>query len=809
MITAVQIKIDGATIDPDAARIRLETITTWAKDEPTRALFTVESVNPQSADAWANKPVEIWIDSGAGLALAFAGFIERRVETNDDQRGWIYGYEAAGLEIQGDRWPVRSPFDDTGSATFNESPESLGYDPTYAGLSIGEMILLLLEVPATAAFLNGFKLGKYAPDGGGILRIDARTVADLTGVSSLLSILKPSRPTTFEGNNLFQAIRAVLQAVAPNHALWIEYVRETPPGGGATTTFGILRFTDCGTRATEIPLTIGIDPNPRIQRNYSPCFSRVVVRGGQNVQPMILTLSGGDLVENFAHPPVYMTNTAAKTAWNLAVWLDQDERKVTGTCLCRRPNDQPGDPPDPTDPLLADPGWLYIDPDPAEAAGELSWGVDAWDQDSGSYGGHLYIHRENVSGGSEWITRDVVGNTVQAAAGKSYLQLSADLPGTDYAKFVMTARRWPGLNTYRRYRITATTLDGANVAKRAMTSFPALLPWTNSDGSPGTLTRTGIAEVTVTIGGVANSAFVGFEIDKENESIVFDRPLVTFFGSSDLLIAGGLGVDGVPDEIRVLLPVAQGVLEVKAPADSGGLPVYGGTSFTQDGIQRTRYVNNREWISEADTGQMTAWANRLHEATRDTIVEGSATRYGFYPVRGPGSWLSWADPCWPAGTFDRMASDVRACTITWNHAGNPSPIITTYSLSNRRQPYAAQQPRVYHPCLYPLPKPPEPAEFVAGSLISRGSGEVAGGNTDLIRESAGGRGMNADDIAAAVRRGVQSDGDRAFRAGIDAVVNGTANGQGNAALMNLLNFGGNASGNADAANQANGIDPDG
>ena len=808
MITAVELRINGVTIDPDAARIRLESITTWTKDEPTRALFTVEAVFPQSSDPWANKSCEIWINSGAGLALTFAGFIERRVETNDGSRGWVYGYEAAGLEIQGDRWPVVSPFDGTGSATFNESPESPGYDPTYAGLSIGEMILLLLEVPTTAAFLNGFKLGKYAPDGLSVLRIDARTVADLTGVSSLLSELKPSKPTTFEGNNLFQAIRAVLQAVAPNHALWIDYVRETPPGGGATTTFGILRFTDCGTRTTEIPLTFGIDPNPQIQRNYSPCFSRVTVRGGANVQPMILTLSGGDLIEKFAHPPVYATNAAAKAAWNLAVWLDQDERKVTGTCLCRRPNTIPGDPPDPTSPLLTDPGWLYIDPDPSEAAGELSWGADAWDQDSGSYGGHLYIHRENGAGGSEWTTRDVVGNTVQAAGGKSYLQLSADLPGTDFAKFAMTARRWPGLNTYRRYEIMAKTLDGANVAERAMTSFPSLLPWTNSDGSPGSLTRTGIAEVTVEIDGVANTAFVGFEIDKQNKSIIFDRPLVTIFGSSDLLITGGTGVDGVPDEIRVLLPVAQGVLEVTAPADSGGLPVYSGTCFTQDGIQRTRYVNNREWISEADTGQMTAWANRLLEATRDTIVEGSATRYGFYPVDGPGSWLSWADPCWPVGTFGRMASDVRGCTITWNHAGNPSPIITTYSLSNRRQPYAAQQPRVYHPCLYPLPRPPEPADFVAGSLISRGRGEIAGGNTDLIRESAGGRGMNADDIAAAVRRVVQSDGDRAFFGGIDAVVNGTANGQGNAALANLFNFGGNADGNADAANQARGIDPE-
>lgn len=809
MISQVQLKIDGTTIDPDAAKIRIESITTWAKDEPTRALFTLESTWPQTSDAWANKSCEIWINSGAGLALVFAGKIMRRVEAYDDQRGWTYGYEAAGMEIVGNECPVVSPFDGTGSVTFNQPPESPDYDPTFAGLSIGEMILLLLQETSTASFLTAYHVGKYYPPsatGAGYV-IDSRTISDLTGVSSLLSILKPSKPTTFEGDNLFQAIRAVLQAVAPNHAMWVDYVYETAPAGPRVTrAYGVIRFTDCGTRSTEIPLTFGVDPNPQIQRNYAPCASRVLIRGGKNVQPMILTLSGGDLVEHFEHPGVYATNTAAKTAWKLSVWLDQDTRKVTGTCLCRRPNTLPGDPTDPTDITLADAGWLYINPDPAEAAGELAWGVDAWDQDSDHYGGHLYIHRTNGTGGTEWATRDVIGNTAQTAGGHSYLQLSADLATKDFDSFAMTARRWPGLNTWRRYKITTKTLDGANVARRAQTAFPALVPWVNSDGSVGSLTRSGIAEITVKIGTVANTAFVGFEIDRENESIIFDRPLVTFFGTNDKLITGGTTVDGVPDEIRVLLPVAQGVLEVAAPADVAGVPQYGGTCFTQDGIQRTRIVNNREWVSDVDNGQMTAWANRLHESMRDTIVEGSATRYGFYPVRGPGSWLSWSDPCYAAGTFGRLASDIRACTITWNHAGAPSPIITTYSLSNRRQAYAAQQPRVYHPCQYPIPRLPEPADFAAGVLISRSAGQIAGGNMESIREAAGGRGMNEASIAAAVTRGVQSDADRAMFAAIDAAASGAAQGRGNADAMNAANFGGNGSGNADAMNQANGFD---
>jgi len=802
MITGIELQIGGTAIDPDAARIRMESITTWSKDEPARALFTLESTYPQSVDPWANKSIEIWIRVGSSYALSFAGTIENRVEMLDDQRGWVYGYEAAGLELCGHRWPVRSPFDGTGSVTFNRPPDDPEYDPTYAGLSVGEMILLLLNEPATAAYLNANKVGKYTTGTGGELNIDPQTVTDLTGIDSVLASLKPSKPTTFEGDNLFQAIRGVLQAVAPNHTMYVRASRTSRTAGVVS---GIVRFVDCSVRNAEIPLVMGVDPKPTVRRNYSGCHSRVVVRGGLNVQPMILTLSGGDLVENFADPPTYTTNAAAKEAWNLAVWQDQDQRKVTGTSLCRRPNDLPGDP---TDPALTDPGWLFIDPDPAEAGGELSWGADEWDQDSGSYGGHLYIHRENGTGGSEWITRDVVGNTIQTAGGKSYLQLSADLPGTDYDKFVMTARRWPGLNTYRRYQVTATTLDGSNAARRARTSFPALLPWINPDGSPGSLTRAGIAEVTCVLDGVANTAFVGFEIDRENESIVFDRPLVTFFGTSENLIAGGSSVDGIPDEIRVLLPVAQNVLEVTVPPDVSGSPVYGGTSYTEDGIQRTRYVNNREWVSESDTGAMTAWASRLHEMSRDTVVEGSTLRYDYFPIHRPGYWVSWSDPCWDAGTFSRLSADVRTCTITWHHGG-PTPIVTTYQLSNKREPYSSQQPRVYHPCRYPIPKPPEPSEYVAGYLISRTNGQAFGGNTDLVRESAGGRGLNESTIAAAVSRGVQSDADKSFFGGIDAVASGQAQGRGNSALANLLNFGGDGSGNANAANSANGtIGPD-
>ena len=67
--------------------------------------------------------------------------------------GISYAYTAQGIEAKGDDWPVVSPFDGTTTVTFNQATTDPGYDPTYDGMSLGEMIKAVLEEPTTRDYL--------------------------------------------------------------------------------------------------------------------------------------------------------------------------------------------------------------------------------------------------------------------------------------------------------------------------------------------------------------------------------------------------------------------------------------------------------------------------------------------------------------------------------------------------------------------------------------------------------------------------------------------------------------------------------
>lgn len=734
-ITDATLIIDGTTIDLVANNIRLESCSPFIQNQPASLLFTQESGVPISSDPWANKPVQLWINNGTTNSLIFYGIITRRISPQAAQ-GWVYGYEATGIEYLAHNWPVVSPFDGTGSISFNLAPNATGYDPTYANLNLAQMILMLLEEPTTVAYFRNTGFGKYWQDGT-TWKIDQRTRDDLL-LDSYLTSLRHNKPVTFSGDDLLTAIRSVLQSAAPNHAAWIQPVSERPYGAttGPYYPYGILRFSNLTTRSTQITLDMALDPAPEIQRSYDNAYPRLIVRGGASIQPMNLSLKAGDISEDFGISPWFSNNTDAKNKWKLSVLYDNTNRTITGSAWCRRPrktsNPNEVDPtiPDPNNPNvtitnpnyiasiydanLTSPSYLLIDPDkPTGNMPDYSWANGIWGQNSNNYGGHLYITRKAATNSNytQTITRDVTDNTALVANGTCYLTLDSDLPFTDYSKFQMTARIWPGLQTWRRYKINAKLIDGTPVAKRVQPAFPAPVPWVNSDGSLSSYTTAGVAIIEYNANGTANntqSMMIGFQTDRQTEDLIFDRPVVTCFGSQASLQAGGANVTGQPTDIKVLLPVAVGALETTIPADtvlSNGtrVPNYRGTSYTVDGIQRTKVVNNPEWVSDTDTAMMYTWGNSLLDTCCDTVVEGSAVKYGYAPVIGFGSYLKWTDTAWPSGTFDFLTSDIRGCKINWTHGSGPVTILTHYTLTNRREPYGDQSAIVFHPCLYPLP----------------------------------------------------------------------------------------------------------
>ena len=758
-ITAIKLTIDGVEIDLNEKHIRLNNVTPWVRDQPASFEFTQELVFPEPVDPWINKTVTLEINGNP----VFYGRIDKRAEVLG-QYGWQYGYRATGMEMIVSQWPVVSPFDGTSSVTYNLPPKDSMYDPTYAGLSLGEMIKLLFEEQSTAEYLHALNVGKYVRNvTTNALTLDARTLADLN--DPILGGFLPPQPMTFAGDDLQQSIRAVLSNAAPNHCMWWELVHEDGKD------WIILRFSDLSLRTTEIVASFAEQPPPELQRDYSNAYPRVVVRGGPNVQPVILTKTAGQIVEDFAWPPYQNTTLIAKQQWKLSTWLDQNTgRKITGVCWCRRPRKPSGpneiDPliddgtgamipnpdyiADPKDSRLASPSYLLIDPDKPKTTSpvtpDYSWKDHEWGQNSNEYGGFLYVQK-SVTGdplAQVTVTRTVTDNTQLTAGDTCYLELSEDLPATDFTKFTMTASRWPGLQTWRRYKINANTSEGVPVYRRVQPAFPDPVPWVNGDGTIGSMTQSGVAQITyskTSTGTTANStksAFIGFQVDRQTGHITFDRPLVTLFGSQTSLTAGGSTVDGQPDEITVLLPVSEKPLEAMAPLDTvlpdgTRIPNYNGTCHTLDNLTRTKYVSLRDWQSSKDLPMMEQWSRQMLVSIMDTVVEGSSQWYGFHPVMGPNHYMTWTDPCYTIDPYSRLTSDVRSCTIRWTH-GNPVPVVTQYRLSNKLAAFSDESAVLLHPATYERPN----VEQIESNARSEYGGDANDGNYGNYRTGATG-----------------------------------------------------------------------
>lgn len=703
-ITSLGLFIDGSAVS--LASVLLNEVELFNRDETRRLTFTRDAVLPED-DSWIGKKLELTIND----TVMFTGVVRNRQAVHSDETGISYAYTCLGTESLMDDWPVVSPFDGTGTVTFNQATTDPGYDPTYDGMSLGEMILEMLQEPDTVAYFKAHDIGRYNNAG----EIDPRTVTDLE--AGFLGEYRPAKPVTFSGDQFLQTIRSVIQAAAPNYRMWFQSVKEAPPDtpGAPTRQYLIIRFADLRNTHSTINIDLSQNPAPQINRSTADSYSRVVVRGGPDIRPVILDMTDGDLAEDFAMPPWLATNAAAKAAWNIGVWLDADSRKqIKGTCLCRRPNDQPGDPVDPTSPLLADPNWLYVDPED----NTLTWGVDDYNQSSSGLAGYLYISREPTADWQDMVNRRVVFNSALTAGGRAYLQLDDPLPFNDFTRFTMIPGIWPGSLTWRRYSIERLTAEGKSIAKYAQPAFPTPRPWVNTDGTALAETYTAVATIYFTPeGSEQRFATCNLAVDRQNEAIILDRPSVTFFGQPASLETGGASVDGQPENIRVLLPVALNPLEVIEPADVSGSPVYQGTVYTVDGISRTHYANIDDWVSESDTGPMRLWARQLLDSIKDTVVEGHTFLYTYEPVTHPGVRVTFSDPCM-AGAYDDYQTNVYACLLRFNHGGGPVLYHTELALSNRRDQHRGYDQSL-HPIIATPPRPRAESTIKAGSLINR------------------------------------------------------------------------------------------
>jgi hypothetical protein len=221
--------------------------------------------------------------------------------------------------------------------------------------------------------------------------------------------------------------------------------------------------------------------------------------------------------------------------------------------------------------------------------------------------------------------------------------------------FELTGYNPSGAVVWRRYKVNfGTNTQASNaygVTRKIMKSFPEPVPWRSADGSSVVMVSSPQAAIvwSKTYAKPFNEWPINFYIDRENNQIIFTPPVVRVFGTRSKLETGGFNntitppwgtynsstgttnqtIDGVPYDIRVLLPVADGILSTVYPPTTANLtdnrpdgkPYYG-TAARYEGVTKILEVSMPQWVNSSDGANMDAYAQQLYESVKDTIVHG-------------------------------------------------------------------------------------------------------------------------------------------------------------------------------------------
>lgn len=560
-------------------------------------------------------------------------------------------------------------------------------------------------------------------------RLPLVTLTDLDA----LSIIPPYEVQVI-GERILSALEAVVQNVHPNH-----FVHVRPDG--------VIRFLD--PRAfTPMTLTRGADPRvglPQLRRDVSACYSRVLVRGFTRVVPVLVgtkplpgsTRADNGLQEDFAHDG--LTNTQAKAAWTPADFQDPGQPNGTATATAAVSSGavttvSPGSqgygytsaPPvtlvgvgtgaTATATLTGDkvtgytvtaggtgytgPPTVVVGPpggvgqyDQGSCAcpntttvrvtssnGTFKWSADYWDQTDAGHHGVVVVSSDVVTGVSQNFSARVIANTALSPGGTSDLTLDTPLPSTNYGSYQLFGTSGGASVVWRRYKV----VDAATGAAM-QPHFPYPVAFRNSDGTAATLTSSPKATVFHSRVGNGTAPFqgtpVGFTIDPASSHVLLNIPSAMVYTTD-----GKTPV--IPDDVQAFLAVANGTLQAVYPPDSGGLPQYAGTSYTVDGVQRTKVFTVNDWRDYSNQDNMDLYAFEAHGALSDAVIEGTIPYFGLLPaLLAPGVKLNVAASDYTTG-YEAINAPVVAVDLEFNEGGQPTLYVMSLHVSTRRAPYS-------------------------------------------------------------------------------------------------------------------------
>jgi hypothetical protein len=319
-----------------------------------------------------------------------------------------------------------------------------------------------------------------------------------------------------------------------------------------------------------------------------------------------------------------------------------------------------------------------------------TWATNFWDQtDAGKHG--VIFLRSSVDGTiAQLCNRRIIANTSLSPGGTSDITPDRALDITTFDSYSIRGLTVGGSIVWRKYSVTNPNIAGGMTDE----PFTYAFAFHASDGAADTLTSMKTAAILWSSSGVPPyfQSPLDFDIDPVAGTITFRRPVV-FVNNFDTtnLRAGGADVGGQPNDIRVVVGVYKQNLKSTQPADSGGSPVYTGTSNTIEGKTDTLTVQLNDWRDPINQSQIDSWVAELLDSVKDTIVEGDISYSGLLEAALT-PMLAIGIAGWNGASFTtgwEAALPVLRVELKWNHQGGPLAWTTTLHLSNRRSPYTA------------------------------------------------------------------------------------------------------------------------
>jgi hypothetical protein len=638
-----QLAIASTVINLGAKSAQIDGLTPFLKGGIPQLQFSRLGITLAALpDPWDGKPVTLTL-LGTPNVLVFTGDVSGYSDHFDRALGWIRQYIALGLIQRASHIPVTDSETLTDTSVWNiPGDDYTNFIGSRAGQTVGQIVGDILTMTQNASALNALGIGNYTYSAG--WNLPAITNNDLAA----LTITPPFR-VSISGERILQSLEGFIQSCHPNH-----FVHVDPSGN--------IRFLDPRTFAATT-LTIGADPRiemPSLTRDHSDCWSQVEVRGNTLVSGMMLkvlpwpgsSLSDGGIQEDFAWGG--MTNAAAKAAWVMNCWnqpLQHGTAQDTGTCNCS--------------------DTLHVNITSSQSS--TAYPTNYWNQSATGVLGNITLFADLYgSSSAQIIQRRVVASTAQSASGGSFaVTLDQALPGTGYNSYQLWGLT-AGCNAVgRKYLVTNRAIGQA-----LMQYFPWPYPVLGAAGNSATMTSTPICQVLYSPTGSPpyQVAVVGITIDPVNGIIYTDRPVQTIFGSPQW-----------PTDVWFFVPVATGTLAAFAPSSA----TYGGTLYTQLGIQRTKVITCLDWRDYSNQANMNTFASEQLGAMQDVVIEGTLPYYGaLTQFLAPGNSVNIAASGYTTG-WEAANLPIVSMELGFLNGNSGTSYSTLLHLSNRRGRYSS------------------------------------------------------------------------------------------------------------------------